>query len=183
MNTASVVAVDTSYVFNFMSNGVKYSGLSAVWNINSNNEIVVADSMYYGSTLVIANGEWENQKYRTITILGSIVDYESLTQIFELAEILKANATKQKTAPEYQFTVQSKDGTQTATYTFRQGMTWEDFVNSEYNVNGYFTWEGYEVKYIGFENINPFNVISHTADVYISAKTYILMSFSGGTED
>ena len=87
--------------------------------------------LYFDTTLVWdAVNEWHSNTYKTITITST------LSQVIDgnyLLTWLKANATKQGATSLITFTI---DGT---TYQAEDGMTWEQWVASEYNTAGYKT--------------------------------------------
>lgn len=85
-------------------------------------------SVYSG----LNGGSWNTSVYKTITILSDeVVTDTTEWSVDEFKAWLKANATKQGTATLISFTI---DGT---SYQAEDGMTWEQWIASEYNTDRY----------------------------------------------
>lgn len=116
-----------TYNFDFESNGETYNKLYAdgdlttgntlyYQNDNGDEAMVYTEEMYGGST------------YRNLNILSNLAD---VTDGEALLTWLKANASKQGATSLISFTI---DGT---SYQAEEGMTWGEWVESDYNTNGY----------------------------------------------
>ncbi len=118
---------------------------NAVWYVNftSNNgnydEITIQERpvgiwMWYNSTEVLSGGSavdftsWTSTAYKTITITSKLSE---VTNGSALLTWLKANATKQGSKPLISFTIEGK------TYQAEDGMTWGEWVESDYNTSTY----------------------------------------------
>lgn len=116
-----------TYNLDFESNGESYNKLYAdgdlttgntlyYQNDNGDEAMVYSEEMYGGST------------YRYLNILSNLAD---VTDGEALLTWLKANAVKQGTTSLITFTI---DGT---SYQAESGMTWLEWVASDYNTNGF----------------------------------------------
>ena len=123
-----------SFIFNFNSNGDNYT------SIRQEVTLTAFYAFYYDNTYVFlyddnyrADGtHWENNAYKMINITSKLSEVENGDV---LLAYLKANGTKQDaTAPTLiSFTI---DGT---TYQAEEGMTWEQWLDSNYNTQNYST--------------------------------------------
>jgi hypothetical protein len=106
---------------NFTSNGETFDSIS------SN----MGEEMYYrldGQFVTAYMYGWQNEAYKTITITSKLSE---VTNGADLLAWLKANATKQGAALKT-FNVMS-GATTLHTCQYEEGMTWQEFVDSEYN--------------------------------------------------
>lgn len=114
------------YSVNFTSNGVSYIAMS---DRSSQTSTIHDMTLRYfkNSTIYVyafnGSGTWEDEAYRTIIINEEPTDEEFITW-------LKANATKQEPTI-ITFTI---GGT---TYQAEEGMTWGDWLTSQYNTGGF----------------------------------------------
>ena len=158
---------DMSINVQFMSNGTTYSSITTKYNYGTYRY----NYLYYDDVIVTewykeqGDIEWVNDNYGTLTILDGITDIENG---YDLLQLLQAYATKQETAPEYTFTYNSTK------YTYRQGMTWEEYVESDYNSSGKF----FGASSIGISTSNGTNyeLVYNGTQVkgtdYVQSKTY-----------
>lgn len=113
---------------NFTSNGQSFTYIHRADSGDYNPKLRVSYSMgyiYYNTSRVyngIDANTWFDQAYRTITFDGT------QTVIKEFYEWFTANAVRQETT----FTI---DGT---SYRALSGMTWQEWVESEYNTGGFY---------------------------------------------
>lgn len=106
---------------NFTSNGETFDSISSH----------MGEEMHYfldGQSVMAYMYGWQNEAYKTITITSKLSE---VTNGAELLTWLKANATKQGAASLITFTI---DGT---SYQAEESMTWGEWVESEYNTNGF----------------------------------------------
>lgn len=155
-----------------------YETLIVSVNFNSNNEQYTEFNIdYRGAGLysleyneqvayVDNQGEqyWTNNTYKTINITSKLAE---VTNGADLLAWLKANATKQGTSTPtlISFTLDGKE------YQAEEGMTWADWVASEYNTGRYRA-DGYHVS---DEYSNP---IENSADVWQYPTDYIIVNES-----
>lgn len=123
-----------------------------VWSPNGN----IDGEMQY----VIADGEWTDEKFKTITFTDDT--YKDNATFYTW---LQANATQQGSSGDdsgdtntFTFTI---NGT---TYTAVEGMTWEEWCASEYNTDGYSS----EDMFLGYAycvaNRNNYTVVLYDDD-------------------
>lgn len=117
------ITIDSSGAFtekvNFVSNGVSYTSMYLYVNETT---IKYGDTIVYSYISLIPDGVkgWQNEAYRTITFDG----VQTVSRMFY--NWLEANARQTIT-----FTISS------TSYTALSGMTWSEWVESEYNTGGY----------------------------------------------
>lgn len=142
-----------SYTLNFMSNGVLYDKIEF-----SDSAVSHKKYIYFckgGTKTFVGEIDFSTKEldvlvdYQEFTILDNITD---IVNGYDLLYILKECSLKQSLAPEYQFTLLengSEHYGQITTCTFRQGMTWQEWVDSDYNTtdiasfNGYISTDGF----------------------------------------
>lgn len=135
----SFLADGLHFGVNFTSNGNTYTLMSHSEDSGAKGMV----ALYYGSTEVFnpdMGGKWLSVSYKTINITsslfevtmnGELYDDESVNYGYKLLDWLKANATKQGATSLITFTI---GGT---SYQAEEGMTWGEWVESDYNTNGY----------------------------------------------
>lgn len=127
---ATKISSDINCDISFTSNSTNYSQLR-LQNYKGR-----AVYVYYDSTLACDDGNgWQNNAYKTI----KITDVSNLTNRTEFENFLKANATKQSNTTINEFKINAGasgliDDTVFLTFQYEDGMTFEQFINSKYNV-------------------------------------------------
>lgn len=149
------------FYVNFTSNGVTYS---RIW-------FELEQNMLLYDSLVVYNNSSDDRLNGFLSNAYKTVDFGSTPQEVsqEFYEWFTANATRKVIS----FTI---DGTSYQAY---EGMTWEDWVNSSFNTDGYnlgvsvvmFRGGGI-VEYSNGDSVRPTDIIT--------ATNYILGSHSGG---
>lgn len=123
-------------------------------------------ALMFGSIEVYFNGTWANQAYRTITFDGT----QHVSQDFY--EWFTANAA-------FAFTIKG------TTYYAEDGMTWGEWVESEYNTDGYVVDDYGYIRLVG--GTGNYSVQDSStkpvvlSDIIIANETYDYDSHGGGS--
>lgn len=168
------------YVVNFVSNSTNYGKLWVGFYSDAEVDYVrysVADASFGQSVEVYEDTSWNNNAYKTINITSKLSEVENGEALLTW---LKANATKQTTTQTLiTFTIGS------TTYQAEDGMTWAEWVNSEYNTGGYHM-EGNSI-YTNYNSIiyyQPYqaaNITVYSSDIILANGKYdTRQSTSGG---
>lgn len=117
-----------SWNVNFTCNGVNYTSINSKMYSGMY-------AYYYDDTLAYDadNGAWKNTAYRTIIITSKLSEVENGDTL--LAELLEY-ATKQGATSLISFTIAG------TSYQAEDGMTWGEWVESEYNTDGFVFYAG-----------------------------------------
>ena len=180
-NDTLTLSTAVDYSVNFTSNGVSYT-LLTVWHADS--VMPRPRDLYYTNSDVefqVYYNVWHNQAYKTINITSKLAEVENGT---DLLAWLKENATKQTTPTIGTFYRQFENMTQTTTYEFEVGMTWEQWINSSYCVGNYRVSDGIVQcgDTSGWFSVQYNNVTVSATDEIIDGATYITpcVTESGG---
>lgn len=129
---------NTTYYINFTSTNTNYTQLKLNYNDGKKNVFYDYDSVFYGAM-------WLNDNYKTIEITGG-TDSTNTTLIAWLTQ----NATQQSTTKTYKLGWRLKPAVSLISFTIRSisyqaesGMTWQQWVNSEYNTSTFIIDDNY----------------------------------------
>lgn len=122
VNGIGLPATQTIYNVNFTTNNTAYNQIKFIEDTR-----LRIEDLGYNNTSVYNNTDgWAGEAYKTITITSKLSEVADGS----ILDWLKANATKQTTTSSFSMYVYS---TFIDSFTFQDGMTWRDFVNSSYN--------------------------------------------------
>ena len=164
------------YKVNFSSNNVTYNQIKFM----EGNRLRIEDLAYNNTSVYNGTDGWLNQSYKTITITSEPTGPAFIAW-------LKANATKQGATSLITFTI---DGT---SYQAEEGMTWGEWVASEYNTEGYLL-EGSFVKlppapgdmtgpYVSTSTSAATNYFVEINTTIVANTTYYHVNAGGGAGD
>lgn len=122
---------ENTYDVSFVSNSIEYGKLWIGFYFDAELDYLLyssANASWGDGVEVYRDTSWLNNSYKTITITSKLSE---VTNGSTLLAWLKANATKQGSKPLISFTIGGK------TYQAESGMTWGEWVASDYNTSTY----------------------------------------------
>lgn len=153
-----IVSDGDDYVDISGSRGIWYSQADSIGNATPNNSVWVKDNY----------GNWKNEAYKNISIVGTqylnAYDYDTFTSRFDVVLI--------------SFTIED------VPYQAIEGMTWEEWVNSKYNTDGYYIYPDTNYDYIVSQN-GDYSVVckgirTRSIDLIIEGEPYYMSPWGGG---